>query len=111
MNAADRLVHRKVFTHYFFSTTVFSKKQLSMVLMVFAVMLSALGTIYATQTTRTWQAAYQRNVAEEQRLQVEHSQLLLERSAWMAPTRIASLAANRLGMMAASPEATVIVRE
>ncbi|OGT56574.1 MAG: cell division protein FtsL [Gammaproteobacteria bacterium RIFCSPHIGHO2_12_FULL_42_10] len=111
MNAAERFVHQGFFVNPFVSTHFFSWKQLTMGCAIFAVMLTAFGAIYATETARVWQAAATHNIVEEHRLQIERSQLLLERSVWMAPARIESIAENQLGMIVPTHQSTVIVRE
>jgi cell division protein FtsL len=111
MNAAERLVHRDALPRQLVLSYVYAKKQVAMGLMVFAVMLSALGTIYTTETARLWQAAYQKNSVEQHHLQIERSQLLLERSAKMVPGRVARLAEDHLDMVLPSHQSLIIIHE
>ena len=111
MNAAGRLVYKRTLPHHMIAVNICSKKYSGIILMIFMIMLSALGAIYTTDMARTWQATYQHNLTEQHRLHVERSQLLLERSAWMSPTRIATLAERHFEMITPPSQAMVIVYE
>lgn len=67
--------------------------------------------MYATQVTRVLHATYQANVAEKNRLQVQHGQLLLERSTWIRQARIQEVAENKLGMIMPDRKSVMIVNE
>ncbi len=75
-----------------------------------AVVVSALGVIYSTHTTR--QSFYELQSLEKQsnELQVEWGQLLLEKSTQAAQVRIERVAQKELGMVAPSLNAVVVVK-
>lgn len=111
MNAAGRLVHHSLFTRHLVMSHFVSKKQMTVFLLVFAVLLSALSIIYVTQTTREIHAMLQRNLVEHDHMKVERGQLLLERSLWMMQSRIQQIAENKLGMISPDHQSVVIVHE
>ncbi|HLB42585.1 MAG TPA: cell division protein FtsL [Gammaproteobacteria bacterium] len=111
MNAAARLVHQRALTRHLVFTHLLSRRQIILLCLVFAVLLSALGMIYVTYTTRILHANYQRNVIEQRQLQLRQSQLLLERSTWMAQARIQQFAEQQLGMIVPDHQSAVIIRE
>jgi cell division protein FtsL len=111
MNAAARLVHQNVLSRQFFSTQWLNGRQIMTALLGAAAVLSALSIIYVTQVTRVLHAEYQHNLVEQDRLQVEHGQLLLERSTWMVPARIQQIAETKLGMVVPEQKSVVVVRE
>lgn len=111
MNAAARLVHRGVLTRHLVFTHFLSRKQLTSVVLAFAVIMSALCTIYVTQATRILHANYQHNLVEQDHLHVERSQLLLERSTWMMQARIQQIAESKLGMIIPDNKSVVIIHE
>jgi cell division protein FtsL len=111
MNAAGRLVHRGLLSRHLVLTHLLSRQQIAILSLVFAVMLSALCTIYVTQGTRILNANYQHNLVEQEHLHVERSQLLLERSTWMMPARIQQIAENKLGMVIPDHKSVVIIHE
>lgn len=63
-----------------------------------ACLLSALAVISVSHQTRVQYAQLQQLEREQQQLQTEWGQLLLEESAWSAPSRIERLAIERLEM-------------
>ncbi|OGT35105.1 MAG: cell division protein FtsL [Gammaproteobacteria bacterium RIFCSPHIGHO2_12_FULL_37_14] len=111
MNAAARLVHQRALTRHLVFTHLFSRRQLILLILVFAVLLSALGLIYVTHTTRVLHANYQRNLAEQTQLQIQQGQLLLERSTWLVQARIQQIAEQQLGMVIPDHQSVVIIRE
>lgn len=111
MNAAGRLVHQHALTRHLIQVTFLSRQQLTVLVLVLAVLLSALSTIYVTHTNRVLQANYQHRLVEQGRLQVARGQLLLERSTWLMQARIQQIAENKLGMMLPDHKSSVIIRE
>lgn len=111
MNAAARLVHQGALTRQYLFVLSLTRRQMAVVMLATAVLLSALGTIYMTHVSRLLHANYQRSLFEQDRLHIEHGQLLLERSAWMMQGRIQQLAENKLGMIVPDHKSVVIVQE
>jgi len=111
MNAAARLVHQHVWIRQFFVAQFLSWQKLLMLFLIVSVISSALCTIYVTHMTRILHANYQRNLAEQDQLNVERGQLLLERSTWMIQARIQQMAEDKLGMYMPDHKAVVIIHE
>jgi len=111
MNAAARLVHQNVLSRHFVLTHSITRSQFAIMLMSLAVLLSALSVIYVTQVTRVMYASYQRNLAEQDHLHVQHGQLLLERSTWMMQSRVQNIAESKMGMVVPDAKSVVIIHE
>jgi cell division protein FtsL len=111
MNAAGRLVHQGILSRHLILIHLLTRQQFVTLLLIFAVIFSALSTIYVTQATRTLHANYQHNLIDQDRLHVERGQLLLERSTWMMPARIQHIAENKLDMVAPDHKSVVIIHE
>jgi cell division protein FtsL len=111
MNAAARLVHQSVLSRHLLLTYLLSRRQVALLVLTLAVVLSALGIVYVTNVSRVLHAAYQHNLVEQDRLHVQRSQLLLERGAWMMQARIQQIAEGQLGMIVPDHKSVVIVRE
>lgn len=111
MNAAARLVHQGTLSQHFVLSHAMSRKQLGTILLALMVFFSAFSVIYVTHMTRVFHAAYQHDLAEQDRLHVEHGQLLLERGAMMMQARIQQVAEKQLGMIIPDHQSVVIVKE
>lgn len=111
MNAAGRLVHQGVLYRHLVLTHLLTRRQLALVLLASAIILSLLSTIYVTHITREMHANVQRQLQEMERLSVLRGQLLLERSTWMMQARIQQIAEKKLGMIMPNQQSVVIVRE
>ena len=111
MNAAARLVHQGVLSRHLILTHLLTRRQFVLLLLTLAILASALGIVYITQTTRVLNANYQHHLVEQDRLHVERGQLLLERSTWMMQARIQQMAEKDLGMIIPDHKSVVIIRE
>lgn len=111
MNAAARLVHQNVFSRQLVFTHFLNRQQIMLMVLTMAVILSALSVIYVSHVNRVLHAAYQHNLVEQDRLHVQRSQLLLERSTWMMQARIQHYAENKLGMLIPDHKSVVIIHE
>lgn len=111
MNAAGRLVHQGALSRHMIMSHIFTRSQVMLALLMLAVLLSALSTIYVTHVSRLLHATYQHNLNEQDRLHVQRGQLLLERSAWMMQSRIQKIAEQKLGMMIPDHKSVVIIHE
>lgn len=111
MNAAARLVHQNAVVRHLVLVHLLTRKQITMVMLAVAVVMSALAVIYVTHNSRVIYAAYQHQLAEKNHLAVERGQLLLERGTWMMEARIQKLAESKLGMVLPDHNSVVIVRE
>lgn len=110
MNAAARLVQQSVSRHLVL-THFLNRQQIAIAILALGILLSAISIIYVTHVTRILHAAYQRNLAMQDRLHVQRGQLLLERSTWMMQTRIQEFAENNLGMVIPGHQSVKIIHE
>lgn len=111
MNAAGRLVHQNVLSRHLVLTHLLSKQQLVMMVVALSVLFSALSVIYVTHLSRELHATYQHALVEQDRLHVQHGQLLLERSTWMMQAHIQQVAENKLDMVVPDHKSVVIIHE
>lgn len=111
MNAAARLVHQSVLSRHLVLTHLLTRRQIAVLFLALAVILSGLSTIYVTHVTRILHAAYQHNLLEQNRLHLQRGQLLLERSTWMMQARTQHIAENQLGMVIPEHKSVVIIHE
>lgn len=111
MNAAGRLVHQGALSRHLVMTHFLSKRQLAVMVVALLVLFSALSVIYMTHLTRELHAAYQHSLVEQDRLHVQHGQLLLERSTWMMQAHIQQVAESKLDMVVPNHKTVVIVHE
>lgn len=111
MNAAGRLVHQGALTRYLLVSHLLTRKQFMLMLLVIALLISALNVIYVSHATRILHASLQRRLVEHETLQVQRGQLLLERSTWMMQARIQTFAENKLEMVIPHHESIVMIRE
>lgn len=79
-------------------------------ILVLAVVLSALGVVYAKHQSRKLFIALQALEAARDEMNTEWGQLQLEQSTWATHGRIEDLARQRLKMTTPAPDAVVIVR-
>jgi cell division protein FtsL len=111
MNAAARLVHQNIFSRQLVFNHLLNRQQLILMLLIMAVIISALSVIYVSHVTRVLHAAYQHNLVEQDRLHVQRGQLLLERSTWMMQARIQQFAEKQLGMKIPDHQSVMIIHE
>jgi cell division protein FtsL len=111
MNAAARLVHQNVLLRQLVLTHILTRKQIAMMLLTLTVLLSGISVIYMTYMTRILHASYQHNLIEFDRLNKQRGQLLLERSTWMAQSRIQEVAETKLAMVMPNRQSVIIVHE
>jgi len=110
MNAAARLVHQHALSRHLVLTHLLSRRQIAVLTLILTVLLSALSIIYVTHITRVMYATYQRNLADQDRLHVERSQLLLEQSTWTTQSRVQQIAENKLQMVTPDHNSIVVVK-
>lgn len=111
MNAAARLVHQSILSRHLIWNHFLSRRQLGTAMLALMVLFSALSIIYVTHATRLLHAGYQRNLSEQDRLHIEHGQLLLERSTLMMQSRVQQVAEKKLGMIIPDAKSIVVIRE
>lgn len=103
MNVADALVVKLV-------AWLLEWRQLSVALLVFAVVMSALGVVYTAHQTRAAYAQLQDLQEARDSLDSNYEKLLLEQSAWADYSRIDQIAHKQLDMSSPSPEDIVVVK-
>ena len=111
MNAAARLVHQGSFTRHLVLTHLLTRKQSVLLLLLSMMAMSALSIIYMTHLTRMMFTTYQHNLIEQDRLKVERSQLLLERSTWMMQGRTQQIAEKKLAMVIPAQQMVIVIHE
>lgn len=108
MNAAARLVDRRVFGRAIATSTVQTLWPLMTLLLM--VVLSALLLIYMAHMRREMHATYQLESRLHDKYTVERGQLLLERSTLMMQSRVQRIAENELAMELPTHVNTVMIK-
>lgn len=85
-------------------------RQLSVALLVMAVVLSSLGVVYTAHATRQGYAKLQSLQQRQDYLDSEYEKLLLEQSAWAAYTRVDEISRKDLKMTSPKPDDIVVVQ-
>lgn len=80
------------------------------VLLLIAVVASAIGVIYARQQNRILFGELTRLTHEQDDMNTEFGRLELEQATWAEPNRIEQVARGQLGMISPGPGATVVVK-
>ncbi len=111
MNAAARILSESVPSRSFILSVILKRSQLPLLMMVIAVLVTALTVIYITNATRGLNGAIQQKLTEREQLHVQWSQLLLERSTWIMQARIQNLAQGKLGMFVPDNKSLVVINE
>jgi len=81
-----------------------------LVLLLIAVMASAIGVVYARQQSRALFGELTRLTHEKDDLDTEFGRLELEQATWAEPNRIEQVARGQLGMLAPGTADTVVVK-
>ena len=110
MNAAARVLAQGSLFRGGVNTVNWSKQTISVMVLFASVLSSALGVIYVENSERHVFSELQSLQQTSDQLQIERSQLLLERSTWGAPTRVQNIAENRLEMSNPKSDQIKIVR-
>lgn len=82
-----------------FSNLVLTKELAIFLILGVLVLAQSLGVIYIKQTKRSLHSQIQHLYTLRDKLQVEWSQLLLEKGTWLAAGRIERVAREQLGMI------------
>ena len=80
-------------------------------LLLLAVIGSALGVVYAREQNRRLFVEYTQQQKERDELNVEFSRLELEQATWAETNRIDQVARGQLGLVAPAPADTVVVKQ
>ena len=90
--------------------TLITPLSIFVILLVLLNTSSAIGVIFIKNQNRALSIEMQKLKSAERKLNMEHSQLLLEQSAWMAQDRISSKAKTDFNMHAIKPEDMKIIK-
>lgn len=99
MNAAARALAEGSFASTGGRTFTFSSQTLGLILLVMAVLASAVSVVYVKNLNRELFGELQNLKQTQESLRVEHGQLLLEQNTLAAPARVQTIAAKQLNMI------------
>ncbi len=88
-----------------------SLQTLGVILLMLAILSSALSVIYVKALQRNLYSELQSSEQERDSLKTQWSQLLLEENTWAAPVRIQTLAQQELGMQIPHTKDTVLLTQ
>jgi cell division protein FtsL len=88
-----------------------SLQMLGIILLMLAVLSSALSVVYVKALQRNLYSELQASEQERNAFQTQWSQLLLEENTWAAPERIQALAQQALGMQIPHAKDTVLLTQ
>lgn len=111
MNAAARFISQSGASRTWVVSVVLSKIQYSSIVLIAAVLMSALSIIYVTNSARTVNADLQQALAERDQLHIQWGQLLLEKGTRTRQARIQQEASQQLDMVIPNSKSVVIVNE
>ena len=110
MNAAARVINQSNLFDGQLADLRMSKQLMMIIVVLFAVLTSALAVIYTTNAYRS--VFNQMEQAEQQahHLQLQWGQLLLEQASLATPARVQQLAEDKLGMMLPAAKNTFMLQ-
>lgn len=109
MNAAARTLDQGNWFRGNIKTITISRESFGVVVLVMAVLLSALAVVYIRNLDRSLFSQLQSLQTQKNELQVEFSQLMLEESTWTTPARIQK-GARSMQMKVPAPKEVVLVK-
>jgi cell division protein FtsL len=109
MNAAARMFNQGVLSRGWAISFGLAKAQASSLILIIAILTSALSMVYVTNMTRSLHANLQQASAELDNIHIQWGQLLLEKSTWMMQARVQQIAENKLGMVFPDSKSLVII--
>jgi len=109
MNAAARLFNQGVLSRGWALTVFFSKVPVATLVLVLAVLSSALSVVYITNATRSTNATLEQSIYEQQQIHIQWGRLLLEKSTWMMQARVQEIAEDTLDMVVPDSKSVVII--
>lgn len=109
MNAAAKALTQGSFITTRTQSFVLSRQTLGLLLLIMAVLASALSVVYVKALDRDLFADLQTLQQTRDDLRVEAGQLLLEQNTWAAPARVQSIAQQALNMVVPGPKDVVAI--
>lgn len=110
MNAAAREISQSNLFSGQLSEMRLSKQLCMQLVLLFAVLISALAVVYTTNLHRLTFAQLQMEEQQMHQLQLQWGQLLLEQASLATPARVQQLAADKLHMVLPPNKQTIILR-
>lgn len=98
MNAAAKVINRSSLFHGQLADMQMSKSVYMLIILLAAVLISALGVIYSTNSYRSTFSQVQQEEQQSHHLQLQWGQLLLEQASLATPARVQELAEQQLKM-------------
>jgi cell division protein FtsL len=110
MNAAAKVMHQSNFFSGHFADLRISKSFCFHLMLLCALLFSALTVVYITNQHRVTFSDLQREEQRTHQLQLQWGQLLLEQASLATPARVQQWATNKLHMFLPTDKQTVILR-
>lgn len=108
MNAAAKALAQGTFVSWGGRSLQCSTRMVGLVLLIVAVLASAMAVVYIKNFNRHLFGELQSQVQTRDELQVEWGQLLLEQNTWAAASRVQTIAEKQLGMAIPAAKDTVL---
>lgn len=108
MNAAARFLNQGALSRGWVMSVFFSRFQLTTCVFLVGILCSALSLVYVTNTVRTLNAKIQQAVEEQDKIHLQWSQLLLEKSTLLTQSRVENVAQDRLAMVYPTGQSLVL---
>lgn len=99
MNAAARALEQGCLFRGSVKSFSVSRETIGIIILVVAVLVSALAVVYAKNSQRRLFSELQVAQQQSSQLKVEYGQLLLEQSTWATPSRVQRVAQERYDMV------------
>lgn len=109
MNAAARVINQSNLFHGHLADMHMSKSVYMLILLLAAVLISALGVIYSTNSYRSTFSQVQQEEQQSTHLKLQWGQLLLEQASLATPARVQELAIDKLKMTFPTPKNTYLL--
>ncbi|KTD20517.1 cell division protein FtsL [Legionella israelensis] len=110
MNAAAKVINQSNLFNGQFTDLRLSKSLFFVIVLSFAVLLSAMAVIYTTNAYRIKFNQVEQAEQQKHRLQMQWGQLLLEQASLATSSRVEQLAHNKLGMILPPPDKKFILQ-
>lgn len=111
MNAAARLLNQGELSRGWVVSVFFARFHLTLFVLLVVMLSSALSLVYVTNYTRNLNAHIQQAMVEQDRLVLQYSQLLLEKSTLLMQARVEDVAQNKLKMVMPTNKTRVMIDE
>lgn len=109
MNAAAKLLNQGVLSRGWVVSVFLTRFDISLFVLISAVLVSALSLVYMTNSVRSLNASIAQSYAEHDQLHIQHGQLLLERSSLTMQARVQDVAEDHLNMVVPEGKSVVVV--